>query len=103
MQAAHSVIISVAADAPFIHTRATPLETAHAAFVTGLLHQARLVLSMRQLDTGVAKDVTGVLRITSGAGEWDEMGRERSESLKDAEFLYYVAGDGGVRVFERGT
>lgn len=48
------------------------------------------------LDTGTARDVSGVVRITVRGGE-----EEQRESEK--EFLYFVAGDGAVKVFERGT
>ena len=66
----------------------------------GMAHQARFVTSMRELDTGVAKDVSGVLRITRGPGEW---GNNHGEEVEEREFLYFVGGDGGVRVFERGA
>ena len=55
-----------------------------------------MVISLRLLDTGTAKDVSGVLRITRGGA------REAQRSLEEKEYLYYVGGDGGVRVFERG-
>ena len=55
----------------------------------GQAHAAGEVVSLRRLDTGAAGDVSGVLRI-DGVRE----GRE---------LLYYVAADGGVRVFERGA
>lgn len=61
-----------------------------------LAHQARQILSVRELDTGVARDVSGVLRIGRG-------GDEGGEGVEEAELLYFVAGDGGVRVFERGA
>lgn len=50
------------------------------------------------LDTGTAKDVSGVLRITSGGQHDDEL----EEAVEEQELLYFVGGDGGVRVFERG-
>lgn len=63
-----------------------------------LAHQARSIMSVRGLDTGVAKDVSGVLRISKGAG-WSVDG----EDIEERECLYYVSSDGGVRVFERGA
>lgn len=74
----------------------TPLETNHAAFVMGITHQARAVLGIKGLETGAARDVSGVLRIGRGAG--DEGGE-----VEEKEVLYFVGGDGGVRVFERGS
>ncbi|KAH9888637.1 hypothetical protein F4778DRAFT_785842 [Xylariomycetidae sp. FL2044] len=93
----HSSIITVSADDPLVSSQSTTLEKEHAAFALTLAHDARLVMSLRMLDTGTARDVSGVLRITTGpeAGEVDL----RQE---DRELLYFVAGDGGVRVFERG-
>lgn len=79
-----------------IHTRHTPLEVNHASLVMSLAHQARLILSVRELDTGVARDVSGVLRIGKGNADG-------TEGVEEAELLYLIAGDGGVRVFERGA
>ena len=59
-------------------------------------------MSVRGLDTGVAKDVSGVLRISRGAGLQVEEGEGEAE-VEERVFLYLVTGDGGVRVFERGA
>lgn len=83
--------MTLSADDPLLHTQNTTLEKEHAAFVLGQTHTADRVVSLRMLDTGTARDVSGVVRVT---GE-DERG--------DGEWLYFVGGDGGVRVFERGT
>lgn len=80
----------MSADDPLLHTQTTALEKEHAAFVLGQAHAAERVVSLRMLDTGTARDVSGVVRIT-GEGE------------AEGEWLYFVGGDGGVRVFERGT
>lgn len=90
------MIIVASADAPLIHTRTTPLETNHAAFVMGVAHQAKAVLGIRELDTGAARDVSGVLRIARGAGEG-------GDEMEEKEVLFFVGGDGGVKVFERGA
>lgn len=55
-------------------------------------------MSVRGLDTGVAKDISGVLRISRGAGIEDE-----DEAVEDKECLYFVETDGSVKVFERGA
>lgn len=57
------------------------------------------MLTLRLLDTGVAGDVSGVLRMSwSTATEaWGE------EVEEERELLYRVFGDGEVRVFERGA
>ena len=53
-----------------------------------------MMLSLRLLDTGVAKDVSGVVRITRGGGEC-------VRNMGETEYLYHVGGD-RVKVFERG-
>lgn len=58
-------------------------------------------MSLRLLSTGIAKDVSGVLRITRGA-EAGELEAEESR-LEEKELLYLVGGDGSVKIFERGA
>ncbi|ROW16339.1 hypothetical protein VPNG_02684 [Cytospora leucostoma] len=91
----HATIITVAADEPLVSAQTTSLEKEHAAFVLSLAHGAEAVLSLRLLDTGTAKDVSGVVRITRGGGALDR-------AIEEHEYLYNVGGDGGVKVFERG-
>ena len=55
-------------------------------------------MSLRLLDSGTASDVSGVLRITRGGRGAGEDGL----TAEDKEVLYFVGGDGGVKVFERG-
>lgn len=105
-QHAYATILTLSADSPLIHAstfdrqNATPLETEHAAFAVGLSHQARIVMQLRNLETGAASDVSGVLRVSKGgAWEGDEISAE--ENL-EKEVLYFVQRDGGVRVFGRG-
>lgn len=82
----------------------TPLEAAHAAFFVGQAHVADWCLSLRLLDTGVAADVSGVLRVTRGDnGEEAEEDADEEKAMEEKEVLYYIGGDGGVRVFERGA
>lgn len=54
-------------------------------------------MALRLLDTGTARDVSGVVRITAGDG-----GSKEAEKIEERELLYFVGGDGGVKVFERG-
>lgn len=96
--------MTTSADFPLVHNAAaddcadaTPLERHHAAFVVGLAHRASMVLQLRTLDTGAAKDVSGVLRVSKGGGFSDS-----SEAVVEKEVLYFVQRDGGVRVFGRG-
>ncbi|KAI1637995.1 hypothetical protein F4809DRAFT_275476 [Biscogniauxia mediterranea] len=93
----HSAIVTLSADEPLIAPQATPLEKEHAEFVLSLAHDAYLVISLRLLDTGTARDVSGVLRATPGGQSYDS-----SRNVDEQELLYFVGGDGAVRVFERG-
>jgi elongator complex protein 6 len=62
-------------------------------------------MQLRELDTGVARDVSGVLRVSKG-GSWDAAlelnGSEGRAAWEEKEALYFVQGDGAVRVFGRG-
>lgn len=97
-QHVHATIIASATDPPFPQSRTTPLDISHTAFVMSLAHQARSIVSVRGLDTGTARDVSGVLRTSKGAGESADDG-----DANEMECLYYVSSDGGVNVFERGA
>ncbi|KAL9046262.1 MAG: hypothetical protein Q9214_000863 [Letrouitia sp. 1 TL-2023] len=97
----HATVVSLAADLPLMQAQTTPLEIRHAAFVMGILYQAGVVMSVRELDTGVARDVSGVLHICRGpAGGEEEREEGGQEYIEEKEVLYYVAGDGGVKIFE---
>ncbi|KAH8907534.1 hypothetical protein BR93DRAFT_911433 [Coniochaeta sp. PMI_546] len=91
----HATVMTLSADEPLVAGQTTTLEKEHAALVLSAAHEAEIVLSLRLLDTGTAKDVSGVVRITRGGGE-------SSRAVEEKEYLYHVLGDGGVRVFERG-
>ncbi|KAI1766021.1 hypothetical protein GGR53DRAFT_237770 [Hypoxylon sp. FL1150] len=93
----HSSVVTLSADEPLLSPQATFLEKDHAAFAVSLAHDAYIVINLRMLDTGAARDVSGVLRATPGGGMVDGM-----KVVEEQELLYFVAGDGGVRVFERG-
>ncbi|KAM3451375.1 hypothetical protein MY3296_005318 [Beauveria thailandica] len=100
----HSTLVTLAADEPLLHmqaaARTTRLEREQAALVLGQAHAADQVVSLRRLDTGAAADVSGVLRVVVGPAA-------AAASYEDGdggeELLYHVAGDGSVRVFERGA
>jgi elongator complex protein 6 len=101
MKEAHAMVLSLSADYPLVSSHQTALEADHAAFLLGAAHQADLIMSLRLLDSGTARDVSGVLRITVGNREVGES-HLSPRKLEDRELLYFVGGDGGVRVFERG-
>jgi len=102
---AHALILSCNADAPLLHHHddsATPLEREHSAFLTTMAHQSSYVMQLRDLETGTAKDITGVLRISSGGSDLYEGPQGPAEKLHNGEWLYQVRGDGQVRVWTRG-
>ncbi|KAI9819236.1 MAG: hypothetical protein M1827_007392 [Pycnora praestabilis] len=115
-QHTYATILTLSADQPLLLSPSTPLEINHASFLIGIAHQARFTIALRLLDTGAARDVSGVLRVTVGAVGWggddaqedgDENGdiyggKGREGEREERELLYFVGGDGGVRVFERG-
>lgn len=95
----HAVCLSIAADEALIHNPTTPLETAHSSLAVTMAHMARLVIQCRGLDTGVARDVSGVVRMSRGGGfEVDG----HAGQMEEREMLYHVKPDGGLSVFERG-
>ncbi|KAB8258295.1 hypothetical protein BDV32DRAFT_70218 [Aspergillus pseudonomiae] len=107
-QNAHATILTLSSDSPLIHNAsasapqpATPLETEHAAFAIGSAHRAQMVMQLRNLETGAARDVSGVLRVSKG-GAWgqNEVGAEGN--WEEREVLYFMQRDGGVSVFGRG-
>ncbi|KAK0335434.1 hypothetical protein LTR91_000686 [Friedmanniomyces endolithicus] len=103
----------------------TQLETESAAFVVQQAGVARWVMGVRELETGAAGDVGGVLRVGRGGGwyDWDDgegdkeggwggeggggeaggQGRGHWEEVREMEVLYLVRRDGSARVFERGA
>ncbi|ERF69941.1 hypothetical protein EPUS_05485 [Endocarpon pusillum Z07020] len=106
----HSTVLTLSADGPLLHNganaAATPLELSHREFVSGMAHQAERVVQLRGLDTGAARDVSGVLRFSNGGGA-AAAGLEETEGgeagvKEEGEWLYQVKGDGSVRVWTRG-
>ena len=72
------------------------------------------MLSVRELETGAARDVSGVLRITRGgdAYGWKDVRGMQKESGgggggddddDEAELLYLIKRDGSANVFHRGS
>ncbi|KAF7156417.1 hypothetical protein CNMCM5623_010087 [Aspergillus felis] len=106
---AYATILTLSADSPLIHNAstsasqsATPLETEHAIFAIGSAHRAEMVMQLRSLETGAARDVSGVLRISKG-GAWGRGEKTGAEGDWDErEVLYFIQRDGGVRIFGRG-
>lgn len=66
-----------------------------------MAHDADFTMGLRLLDTGTARDVSGVVRITVGDAAMEDE-RDGHRRIEERELLYFVGGDGGVKVFERG-
>jgi elongator complex protein 6 len=109
----HSSVLSCSADLPLIsaatevNAKHSPIEIACAAFLVQQAHNAFFTMSCRELATGAAKDVSGVLRITRGGAVYTDEAEDATAMANNApqeiETLYLVNRDGSVRVFERGT
>jgi elongator complex protein 6 len=99
MQQVHATIVALSDDSPLALRQHTPLEINHATFLTSVAYQADLMMNLRLLDTGTARDISGVIRITVKEGFEDEATPSRMEGK---EMLYFIGGDGNVKVFERG-
>ncbi|KAK3674293.1 hypothetical protein LTR78_005762 [Recurvomyces mirabilis] len=108
----HSTVLVCNADLPLVAAATTsqegmqntPIEAETAAFLVQQAHAAQYVLGVRELETGAAKDVSGVLRVTRGgaAYSWDDE-EDDVEEVKELEALYLIQRDGNAKVFERGT
>lgn len=97
---AHATVLSCLADLPLFSPEdrpPTPLEAENAAFLVQQAHLADLVLSVRELQTGAARDVSGVLRITKGGRQAHVEG---NGALEEMEKLYLVQRDGTVKFVE---
>ncbi|KAI8937999.1 hypothetical protein NX059_005673 [Plenodomus lindquistii] len=103
------IITHIQADTPLLSLSMPPqpLELQHHNMLVKLAHMSSRVVGVRVLDTGVARDVSGVLRVTEQRVGWLnlglDVGMDGEEAGKGSEFLYQVKGDGSVRVFERGA
>lgn len=105
------VLTHIQSDSPLLSLSAPPqpLELAHHNLLVKFAHMSRRILGVRILDTGVARDVSGVIRITEQKHEWLDLElnenepKEGDDNGRGKEFLYQVKGDGSVRVFERGA
>ncbi|KAH8727002.1 hypothetical protein GQ44DRAFT_825556 [Phaeosphaeriaceae sp. PMI808] len=107
------ILSHIQSDSPLLSLSSPPqlLEVAHRNFLIKLAHMSGRILGVRVLDTGVARDISGVIRVTEQTSNWMSLGLGDEEKEKmyvdkreqGKEFLYQVKGDGSVRVFERGA
>lgn len=78
----------------------TPMEVDTATFLTQQAHTAHLIMSVHELSSGAAKDISGALRITRGGDE--SIDNESRQDIPERELLYLIQRDGTVKVFGRG-
>lgn len=103
------ILTHVQSDNPLLSlsTPPQPLEFEHHNFLIKCAHMSRRILGVRVLDTGAARDVSGVIRITEQKAGWLDLGfgdeKDHKQGDEGKEFLYQVKGDGSVKVFERGA
>jgi elongator complex protein 6 len=103
------VLVHMPADDALISLSAPPqpLEIDAHNFLVNTAHMSSRILSCRVLDTGVAKDVSGVLQVTENTVGLNlglqRDGAEDEDTKKGREMLYLIKGDGSVKVFERGA
>jgi elongator complex protein 6 len=74
----------------------TPLTKNQAILLTSLIHRSLVVVSLRPLQTGMAKDVNGIIRLTRGGASYDFGERSIQE---DWEMLYRID-DGKAKLFK---
>ena len=55
-------------------------------------------MTVKGLDTGYARDVSGVLMLNRGPGA-----ETAGDAVEEQEYLYSIEADGGAKVFERGS
>ncbi|KAI5292984.1 hypothetical protein KEM52_005927, partial [Ascosphaera acerosa] len=106
-EAAHATLVTLFADSPLIHAPdRTPLSTSSASFLASMAYQADVLLQLRCLETGFAKDVSGVIRISKGgqaahSARWTAS-PQTQQGLEEKELLYDLRSDGSVVLFGRG-
>ena len=105
----HCTVVSCSADLPLVAAakqsaagKSPPIEVESAGFITQQAHCAHFIMSVRELQTGAARDVSGVLRVTRSTCSYD-IDDSEGPQVRVMEALYLVQRDGGVKIFERGA
>src|SRR5271155_3071899 len=101
-QCTSRIFISLFADDNLLDSsNSTPLAQNQSILLTSLVHRAHSVISLRPLQTGTAKDVTGILRLTRG-GAWYNFNTaltRDSDETQEWEMLYRLE-DGRAKLFK---
>lgn len=67
-------------------------------FITSCHYHASVILNLRPLSTGHAKDITGTLRITRGGVDWNDNNDNENIHVIENEYLYLTEKD-STRLF----
>jgi len=93
--------VTISADHALLQsTPPTALTQNQSVLVTSLIHRAYSVISLRPLQTGMAKDVTGVMRVTRGGAWYDFMSANRDTAESGEWELLYHLDDGRAKLFK---
>ncbi|PRT55162.1 hypothetical protein B9G98_02782 [Wickerhamiella sorbophila] len=74
------VVVAVQLSRPSIESQ-LPVSQEFTQFVTSLMHQASLILTIRPVPTGRADDITGILHVSAGS---------RSLGVPEREYMYTI-------------
>ena len=93
--------ISLFADHNLIYSdHETDLTRNQSVLATSLIHRAYAISSLRPLQTGMAKDVNGVIRMTRG-GAWYDFPKDTKGSADEEEWeMLYRIDDGKAKLFK---
>jgi elongator complex protein 6 len=93
--------IAISADHALLQsTPPTALTQNQAVLLMSLIHGAFSVIGLRPLQTGTAKDVTGVMRVTRG-GAWYDFISGNRDTGEPAEWeMLYRLEDGRAKLFK---
>ncbi len=84
------------------HPEQTSIEFQQYDFLVHMIHRASLIIGLKPLETGRAKDVTGILRISRGTVPLSiDENDEKINEIQEREYFYLVNGDAQVQLFFR--
>jgi len=93
--------VSFFADSPLLDlSQKTVTSQNQSVLVKSFIHRAHSVISLRPLETGSARDVDGIMRVTRGGRWYNFQGPTKSQSPDHSEWetLYHVE-DGRAKLF----
>ncbi|CCJ30859.1 unnamed protein product [Pneumocystis jirovecii] len=107
----HHCIVTFNVDFAFLSPkrRSSELEVNYSIFVHSIIYQSHSIISLRQLPSGRAKEVTGIIRLSRGSGYYaaqdnTEVSASDTKESGCTQFeMFYWVYDLGVRIFPKGT